>query len=63
VAIGVAPARVVVVRPARVWVPGYWRYSHARRVWVAGYWSHRAYRPVRRIGMPRWRVRAGYRAW
>lgn len=29
---------VVVARPARVWVPGYWAPSH---VWVGGYWRYR----------------------
>jgi hypothetical protein len=28
----------VVVRPARIWVPGFWKYNRRGRVWINGYW-------------------------
>lgn len=31
-------ARVAVVAPVRVWVPGYWGHGH---VWIDGYWRYR----------------------
>lgn len=42
----------VVVRPGRVWIPGYWRWGGARYVWIGGYWTHP--RPGYRWYPPRW---------
>lgn len=42
VSIGIAPPapRVehVIVRPGRVWAPGYWRWNGRSHVWVGGTW-------------------------
>jgi YXWGXW repeat-containing protein len=72
VAVGFAPLppppraeRVVVMRPGRAWIPGFWRWNGAHHVWSAGYWAHArpGYRYVPahwvRTG-PAWRFHAGY---
>ena len=56
---------IVVARPGRVWVPGYWGWTGVRYAWRGGYWTFARpgyrYRPARwvRTG-PAWRFHAGY---
>ena len=56
---------VVVARPGRAWIPGYWRWTGARYAWAGGYWTiaRPGYRYVPACWVrsgPAWRFHAGY---
>lgn len=57
--------RVGPARHGRIWIPGYWRWHHARYVWVGGHWARARvgyhYVPARWVACGRhWCFHRGY---